>query len=400
MDNLYKSFEQLISNDPEDIKNIGTFTAVHDNEMVKKYLELYVRKNLVDKKAYFSLSFFEKEVDKFFKNIFDNKNGKVILTSGSTESILLAFYYARENAKSKKGINNPNIILPEHAHYSLFKCAKLLGIEIKKAKHTRHLTVDVQDVENKIDSSTILVVGVMGSTELGVIDDLRAIDDICQEKGIGLHVDAAIGGFIIPFLETDVPYKFSDLKSMESLNVSAHKFGLSLPGCGVLLIRNKKMVHDYSDNLSYLSSGKRRIENLLITQGSLGVYSLYINILQYGIHGYKEFAKKYLNTKATFINQLEGLDVTCFSGSPYTPQLFLHGKNIKVLSKYLKTKGWTQSVYKAKESNKSGIRIVIKKDQEFLLTNNLTRDIKAFYNRVEQQKDASIQTQRYLVTDK
>src|SRR5690242_14999891 len=102
---LQNKLDKLIKEDPSEQKNIGTFTAVHKNPFVYQYLFHYLNKNVVDRKGYKSLSVFEAGIDRYFKRIFGNKDGSVVLTSGSTESILLAFHYARERAHDEKGID-------------------------------------------------------------------------------------------------------------------------------------------------------------------------------------------------------------------------------------------------------------------------------------------------------
>src|SRR6185437_799709 len=93
---LQSKLDKLIKEDPSEQKNIGTFTAIHKNPFVYQYLFHYLNKNVIDRKGYKSLSYFEDVIEQYFKRLFDSKDGSVVLTSGSTESILLAFHYARE----------------------------------------------------------------------------------------------------------------------------------------------------------------------------------------------------------------------------------------------------------------------------------------------------------------
>src|SRR6266480_5610356 len=149
---LQSKLDKLIKEDPSEQKNIGTFTAVHKNPFVYQYLFHYLNKNVVDRKGYKSLSHFEDTIDRYFKRIFENKGGSTILTSGSTESILLAFHYARERARDEKNITKPNILIPKHAHYSLKRCAKMLNIEVIEVEQNDSYTSDVEDVRRKVNS--------------------------------------------------------------------------------------------------------------------------------------------------------------------------------------------------------------------------------------------------------
>ena len=375
---LQSKLDKLIKEDPSEQKNIGTFTAVHKNPFVYQYLFHYLNKNVVDRKGYKSLSYFESGLEKYFKKVFDNKNGTTVLTSGSTESILLAFHYAREFARDEKNITKPNILIPTHAHYSLKRCAKMLGIEVKEIKTNDTYTTDIEDVKQKIDDNTILVAAIMISTELGVIDDIAELDKIAKEHNTGLHIDAAIGGFIIPYLTTDIPYKFSELESLFSMNISCHKFGLSLVGGGILLLQDRKITQTYTGSIEYLSSGNKKMAGLMVTGSSLGVFSLYTNIMLYDYQGYKKFAKKYLKVKSELTKDLEKLGYSCFLGSAYSAQLFVYGDDAGKLSNYLNKQGWLQHAYKVPGLEQNGFRIVIKKDQEQILLSDFLNEVRDF----------------------
>jgi tyrosine decarboxylase / aspartate 1-decarboxylase len=378
MENIHK-IQQLINQEFDEMKNIGTFTGVYCHPFVEKNVFRYLNKNLVDKKGYSSMMEFERSIDTFMKKLYKHYDGKTITTSGSTESLLLAFYYAREQAKYERKITKPNIILPEHAHYSLFKCAQMLEIEIKHASNGINHTIDTKSVEALIDRNTIMIVGVMGSTELGVVDDLRALDVIAAQHNVYLHIDAAIGGFIFPFINTPTPHTFQQLPSLYSMNISGHKFGLALPGCGLLLLRHNKTLDQYAGHVSYLSTGISRIESLMITSSPIGVFSLAVNIKHFGLRGYRENAKEYIRAKENIKKRLEAMDISVFNGSLYTPQLFFYAEHLEELSNYLKNKGWMQNTYLAKGLEQEGIRIVIKYGQELLLENDLMNDIEDFY---------------------
>lgn len=372
---LFSKFFEIASMDSHEVKNISTFTSVYCSSITKRCLAHYLNKNTVDKRVYPSIVYLQKVIDRFLKTLYKHHSGKTIFTSGSTESILLALYFAREETK-KKGIKKPNILLAESAHYSFFKCARLLNIETRIIKLKPDCSINLKEVEQKIDQNTILIIGTIGTTELGIIDDIKGLNRIAANNHIPLHIDAAIGGFILPFINAKVPYKFTQLDALFSINISGHKYGLSLPGCGLLLLREAELIKKYSDILSYLSSGGQRIESLLVTSNPLALVSLGVNILQYGTVGYKNITRHCLQTKKRLEQKLKQLGIEVFEGSAYIPQIFITHPKIETVSAYLKAQGWIQNPYVAKGIEKKGIRIVIKKGQEDLLTNKLCQDIK------------------------
>lgn len=399
--NMTKNTKEFINNfilqEKNAIKNIGTFTAVYRHPVVTKYMPKYMHKNLIDKNAYSSLKYLHESSDIFFKSIYHHDEGKTIITSGSTESILLSFYFHREYARKHRGITKPNIVVPKHAHVSIEKCAKILGVEVIKADLNKSYSVDTSDVERKINKNTILIVGVLGTTELGVVDDIQELDIIAIKKNVPLHIDAAIGGFVLPFLNSvKVPYSFSQLKSLSSVNISGHKYGLSLPGCGVLLVKSSNLVLNNSTYFNYLSSGKNAVHTLLITCSSLGAFSLGLNIMEFGKEGYQKNARKYIATKKKMISILDELGIAYVDGSPYLPQLYICPKRVKQVSKKLVEKGWIQSAYKGIGYSKIGIRVVIKKGQENMILRDFMNDLREIVAEQEQVEYTDVTMPNYL----
>src|SRR5690606_28383669 len=116
--------------------------------------------------------------------------------TGGTEANLMAMRAARNMSETKK----PEIIVPRSAHFSFRKAADILRLELREAELDDNYRVDTSSVSDLISDDTVAVVGVAGTTELGMIDPIPELSEICLEEGIHLHVDAAFGGFIIPFL--------------------------------------------------------------------------------------------------------------------------------------------------------------------------------------------------------
>jgi len=94
-----------------------------------------------------------------------------------------------------------NIVLPESAHYSFDKAAQMLGVSLRRAPLDDQLRADVDAMAGLVDENTIALVGVAGTTEFGQVDPIPAIGKLALDEKIFLHVDAAFGGFVIPFLK-------------------------------------------------------------------------------------------------------------------------------------------------------------------------------------------------------
>lgn len=159
------------------------------------------------------------------------------VTSGGTESILLAVKAARDAA----GVAAPSMVLPATAHAAFHKAAQYFGV--------RPVVVDVDPVTFRadpaamgaaIDDATVLLVGSAPSYAHGVVDPIGAIAAIGLERGIRVHVDACIGGWVLPFLPDVPPWTFA-VPGVTSMSVDLHKYGYSPKGVSILMHRNAEL---------------------------------------------------------------------------------------------------------------------------------------------------------------
>jgi glutamate/tyrosine decarboxylase-like PLP-dependent enzyme len=166
------------------------------------------------------------------------------ITSGGTESIMNALFVYREWAREEKGVKQPEIVLPASAHPAFDKGAHYLGLRSVRVPVRPDFTADIEAMRLQVNENTIAVVGSAGSYPHGVIDPIAALSDLALEKGIGLHVDGCLGGFILPWIErlgyAVPPFDFR-LPGVTSMSCDTHKFGYALKGTSVVLYRNKHL---------------------------------------------------------------------------------------------------------------------------------------------------------------
>ena len=131
------------------------------------------------------------------------------VTSGGTESIITAVLMYRDKARAEKGITAPEMILPRTAHPAFDKGAHLFGMQVIEAPiDPKSTLVDVDFVRDHVTPRTILLVGSAGNYGYGTIDPIEALSELALERGLGLHVDGCLGGFILPWgqeLGYDIP---------------------------------------------------------------------------------------------------------------------------------------------------------------------------------------------------
>jgi glutamate/tyrosine decarboxylase-like PLP-dependent enzyme len=168
------------------------------------------------------------------------------VSSGGTESILLAMKTYRDRAREEKGITAPEMILCDTAHTAFDKASHYFGIKQIRIPVTADYKVDVEKVKHAINKNTIVIVGSAPTFPHGIIDDIEALSNIALQHGIGFHTDSCLGGFIIPFAEKlgyKVPVIDFRLPGVTSMSADTHKYGYAAKGTSVVLYRSAELRH-------------------------------------------------------------------------------------------------------------------------------------------------------------
>jgi glutamate/tyrosine decarboxylase-like PLP-dependent enzyme len=168
-----------------------------------------------------------------------------VIGSGGSESIVSAIYAHREWGRVEKGIEAPEMILPETAHVAFDKGAHYFGVKVVRAPvDPRTTLVDVDFVRKHLSPRTVLLVGSAGNYPYGTIDPIEALSELALEHGTGLHVDGCLGGFILPWGEAlgyEIPPFDFRLPGVTTISADTHKYGYGPKGTSVLLFRDKSL---------------------------------------------------------------------------------------------------------------------------------------------------------------
>ncbi|MHC1756181.1 MAG: tyrosine decarboxylase MfnA [Methanosarcina sp.] len=177
------------------------------------------------------------------------------LTTGGTESNIQAVRGMKNlvTAGKERLKGTPNIVIPESAHFSFDKVADMMGIEVRRASLDSEFRVDMASVEGYINENTIGLVGIAGNTEFGQVDPIDKLSELALENELFLHVDAAFGGFVIPFLEKPQPFDFK-VPGVTSIAIDPHKMGLSTIPSGAVLFRSPSFLDSLKVNTPYLTT--------------------------------------------------------------------------------------------------------------------------------------------------
>lgn len=164
------------------------------------------------------------------------------MTSGGTESIFLAVKTARDKARAERGIRHGRIIVPKTTHPAFHKACQLLDVEFVQMPLGEDLRTHAEDLAPMITDDAVLVVGGAPNYPFGMIDPIAEMAQIASEAGVPFHVDACLGGFMLPFLERagfDAPVWDFRAPGVTSISADVHKYGYGIKGASVLLHRPK-----------------------------------------------------------------------------------------------------------------------------------------------------------------
>jgi len=240
----------------------------------------FIESNLGDFGLFPGTHDLELEVMRMMGDLMNGPSVHGYVTTGGTESNIQALRAMRNICN----IRNPNVIIPESAHFSFDKIADMLEIEIRKAALDSEFKVDMDSMKSLVDEHTIGLVGIAGSTEFGQIDPIKEMSELAVEKGIFLHVDAAFGGFVIPFLKNPPAFDFA-LEGVTSIGIDPHKMGLSTIPSGGLLFRDLKHLHHLQTHTPYLTVDTQY--SLTGTRSGATVAGTYAVMKHLGKDGYR-----------------------------------------------------------------------------------------------------------------
>lgn len=167
-----------------------------------------------------------------------------VLTSGGTESLMTAVLTYREQARDRRGVERPNLVLPSTAHVALLKGCHYFDVEPRVVPVGADFRADVAAMRAAVDTDTIALVGSAGDYGHGLIDPIPELGELALEHGIGLHVDGCLGGFLLPWLERagyDVPAWDFRVPGVTSISADTHKYGYALKGTSVLLYAGRDL---------------------------------------------------------------------------------------------------------------------------------------------------------------
>lgn len=344
-----KSLQQLDKYDWESGKVSGTvYTGQHQKlQVVTQIQTMFKSGNPLHTDVFCSIRVMEAEIIEMVGKLFNSNNPTYgILTSGGTESIILAVKAYRNYFRKKSYNYRPNIITSDTVHAAFDKACDLMDIQLIKVKpYSISRKIDADLLEKHINSSTILIVGSAPSYSHGIIDNLRSLSKLATKHQIGFHVDSCLGGFITPFIKEvegkDLICDFR-LPGVTSISVDVHKYGFAPKGSSVLLFREKELRRDAYFVYPDWTGGVYATPTVAGSRSGSNIAGCWATLLTLGKEGYLDATKRIRDTTQYLVNELRMIDGIFIYGQPEV-NLFAIGSekfNILSLSDLLGKKGW------------------------------------------------------------
>lgn len=347
--------------------NLATFVSTWMEPEARRLYAEAADKNMIDKDEYPQTAQIEDRCIRILANLWHAPDAHAALgvsTTGSSEACMLGGLVLKrrwQNARraAGKSVDRPNLVFSSAVQVVWEKFANYFEVEPRYVNVTPdrpHLTA--QGVLEAVDENTIGVVPVLGVTYTGIYEPVHeiaeALDDLNQRTGldIPIHVDAASGGFIAPFLQPDLLWDFR-LPRVYSINTSGHKYGLVFPGIGWALWRRADLVpKELIFDVSYLG-GDMPTFALNFSRPGAQVLLQYYNFLRLGFEGYRSvqqacqnvahFLSQEVSKMSPFVLLSDGTDIPVFAWT-IKPGLSL-GWDLHDLSHLMRERGWQVPAY-------------------------------------------------------
>ncbi len=289
--------------------------------LLREAYGMFISENGLNPMAFPSLKKFEAEVVAMTADLLGgDRRTAGNMTSGGTESILMAVKTARDWARSKMpSATAPEIVLPSTAHPAFDKAAHYFSLKAVHVPVREDFRADVPAMAAAVTPNTILLVGSAPSYPQGVIDPIREIAQVAGEHGALCHVDACVGGFMLPFVR-QLGYEIPDfdfaVPGVTSISVDLHKYAYAAKGASVILYKDSDLRRHQFYVQSDWSGGIYASPSMAGTRPGGAIAAAWAVMNHLGREGYLEIAGTVMKTAARLREGIEAIDGVQVLGDP------------------------------------------------------------------------------------
>ncbi|MBX7161696.1 MAG: glutamate decarboxylase, partial [Acidimicrobiia bacterium] len=402
-DAAYQLIHDELQLDGTPVLNLASFVTTWMEPQADKLFAEVASKNFIDQEEYPATNAIERRCVSILAHLFGarGEGDEAVGTStiGSSEAIHLCGLamkrnWAKRREAAGKDATRPNLVMSSAVHVTWEKFCRYFDVECRERPLAEgRYVIDPEDAIAACDENTIGVVGILGTTYTGHFEPISALNDLIVDLNertgwqVALHVDAASGGFVAPFVYPDLEWDFR-LPAVRSINTSGHKYGLVYPGVGWALWRDKSdlpeelIFHD-----SYLGNDQSTFD-LNFSKGSASIVGQYYNFIRLGRSGYTSVMHNLLDTcaylteitrdkgRVDVLSEPRNLPVACLA---LKPEIEAKGANAHDVADHMRRRGWIVPAYTmpADIETKSVLRVVVREGFSRDLADRLLDDVHA-----------------------
>ncbi|MFZ2456337.1 MAG: tyrosine decarboxylase MfnA [Candidatus Altiarchaeia archaeon] len=362
---IIEKLQKLRSDDPyfQDGKIISS-VSTQPLDVALDAWRIYSDVNALDTYIFSSVARLEEEIIGWMGRLLSCRNASGYVSTGGTESNIAALYAAKKMNPGKK-----EIIAPVSAHYSIDKAADLMGLRVKRTPLDENFRADASAIKKEINKNTLAVIATAGTASLGMLDPAEEIARDCGD--VLLHVDAAYGGFMLPFIKK----RLSDfrLDNIDSLTIDPHKMGCAPMPAGAILFRDESYRKEMLVKPSYIP-----IETSTLSGSRSGgaIAAVWATINFFGREGYEKMTAGCMKNTALLCGELEKIPG---SGIVTEPDLNIVGvrlPDIDRTSAELMKKGWKIAVNRDLSCMRFAVMPHVTKETIYEFTEDLKKIVK------------------------
>src|SRR6188472_729300 len=401
-DNAYRFIHDELMLDGSSRLNLATFVTTWMDPQAEKLMAETFDKNMIDKDEYPATAAIEQRCVCMVADLFhaedlrddDPASATGVSTIGSSEAVMLAGLALKWRWRAKVGDGwkgrTPNLVMGSNVQVVWEKFCRYYDVEPRylPMAEGRYVITPEQVLDN-IDEDTIGVVAILGTTFTGELEPVGEICDALDKLAAGggldipVHVDAASGGFVVPFLHPDLEWDFR-LPQVRSINVSGHKYGLTYPGIGFVVWRSEEFLpEDLVFHVNYLG-GDMPTFTLNFSRPGNQIVGQYYNFLRLGRDGYRRIMRQLQSVAKHVSGAIAEMDdfhvisdgsalpVVAFETAPHTPFTVFD------VSDELRQGGWQVPAYTMPPDAEdvAVLRIVVREGFSIDLADGLIEDLR------------------------
>ncbi|KAE9982804.1 hypothetical protein BLS_003855 [Venturia inaequalis] len=409
----YRMIKDDLTLDGTPTLNLASFVTTYMEEEAEKLMIESFSKNFIDYEEYPVSADIQNRCVSMLARLFNipshDENSQAMGTStvGSSEAIMLGVLAMKKRWQNKrkaegKPFDKPNIVMNSAVQVCWEKAARYFDVEEKYVYCTEERwVIDPKECVDLVDENTIGICAIIGTTYTGEYEDVKAINDLLVERNldVGIHVDAASGGFVAPFVCPELVWDFR-LPKVVSINVSGHKYGLVYPGVGWVVWRDPEFLpKELVFNINYLGADQASF-TLNFSRGASQIIGQYYQMIRLGKCGYRAIMLNLTRTADYLSANLESLGFIIMSkrsgeGLPLVAFRLPEGKFYDEfqLAHQLRERGWVVPAYTmAPHSDQLRLmRVVVREDFSKSRCDALINDIKfavQYFDKLDEKKVA------------